>query len=169
MVVPSRCASCGICVGACDYNAINLPYMTEDDLKKKIRELSKALVKRANGNTVFVFVCAKGPFIADRLKDMERAALMVLPCIGMVQHSCLPIPLEEGVSGVVVAGCRINDCEYRRGNDWFEGRLRGVHPPVVRRTVDRSRVMTMYCSSVEGRSALSEIEAFRQGLKKGPS
>ena len=167
VVYPARCASCGLCAGACDYNAINLPDMTEDAVKERIRGLSGEIASEA-ALTVMVFSCAKGPRIDDRtLKGLPWARSVEIPCIGMLQPSMLSIPFECGVDAVFVSGCREGDCSYRTGNDWFSGRLSGVRPPVVKRSIDRTMVRAVWNSSVEKGRVMEALRVFQKSIVKG--
>ncbi|MDP2689943.1 MAG: hydrogenase iron-sulfur subunit, partial [Deltaproteobacteria bacterium] len=172
VVSPARCASCGICVGSCDYKALNLPYITEEGVKAEIRRLVSEL-KEAPGPRVLVFACAKGAWIDGKIdgkggiEGFGWARVVSLPCIGMLQPSMLSIPFVKGMDGVYVASCRQGDCHYRKGNEWFTGRLAGFRPPVVKKSVDRSRVKAVYLSAVEQEEFLAGLREFREGLEKG--
>lgn len=170
-VVDKRCASCGLCVGACDYKAINLPDMPEDQVKDDIKRLVAELKEKGEGGNVLVFACAKGPWI-EGIKDgngglngYDWARVVALPCIGMLQPSMLSMSLDRGVDGVFIASCAEGDCHFRKGNDWLSGRLAGFRPPVVKKSLDRSRIGLQYLSAVEGDAFIKELTAFREGLK----
>lgn len=175
----ARCASCGICVGACDYGALILPDYTEEDAKRLIREYSSELVNSTPiGNkgeippSVLAFVCAKGAGASVRSDDgripgADFVRVVAVPCIGMVQPSMMEIPFTEGVDGVFVAGCRPGDCHYRRGNAWFEGRLAGNRAPVVKRSLQRTRIKYAGFSAVESGAFLAELEVFKNSLASG--
>lgn len=172
VIVPKRCASCGICMGSCDYNALDLPDMTEADVKARIRALSKELKEEGEGPGVLVFACAKGARLDGftgpdgRLKGREWAGVVSLPCIGMLQPSMLSIPFEKsiGLDGVFVSSCRQGDCQYRKGDEWFTGRLHGYRPPLVRKSIDRSRIRTVYLSSAEEGEFFKLLDEFRSSL-----
>lgn len=169
-----RCASCGICVGSCDYKALNLPDITEDGVKAAVRGHIKEL-KEASGPKVIVFACAKGAWMdtrAGRIDGMDSVRVVNLPCIGMLQPSMLSIPFERsaGIDGVFVASCKQGDCSYRRGEEWFMGRLSGHRPPVVRKSVDRERLKVAHLSAVEKKEFLDQLRAFSaslEGRRKG--
>lgn len=170
VVINSKCASCGICVGSCDYKAINLPDISEDAMKESIRRLCADMREASEPGSVMVFACAKGAWLngaieGNRFKEYPWARVIELPCIGMLQPSMLAIPFERGVDGVYVAGCRQGDCHYRRGNDWFLGRLAGIRPPVVKRSVDKSRVRSVMLSAVEKDSMVEGLVGFHNELK----
>jgi heterodisulfide reductase subunit A-like polyferredoxin len=41
-VNPDRCSSCGVCVGACAFDAIDLPELLDTDVTAQIRALAEA-------------------------------------------------------------------------------------------------------------------------------
>ncbi len=171
VIYPKRCASCGICMGSCDYKALNLPDMTEDYVKAEIRRLCAELKEQGDGAKVIILACAKGAWLeglteGGRLKGYEWARVVSLPCIGMLQPSMLSIPFEKSINmdGIFVASCRKGDCHYRKGDEWFTGRLGGTRPPVVKKSLDRERIRTVYLSSVERKEFFHELDEFREGL-----
>lgn len=171
VVRPDRCASCGICVGACDYKALNLPDITEDSVKDDLRRLSAEL-KENPGSRVIVFICGKGALLDGKLdgkggiKGYDWARVVTLPCIGMLQPTMLSIPFEKGLDGVFVSGCKTGDCDYRRGNEWFTGRMAGFRPPVVKKSIDRARVRFATLSAVERNELLAELGEFQKALTR---
>jgi coenzyme F420-reducing hydrogenase delta subunit/quinol-cytochrome oxidoreductase complex cytochrome b subunit len=170
LIIPKRCASCGICVGSCDYKALNLPDITEDGVKASVRRHAKELNEAAHaGPKIIVFACAKGAWLdgADgKIPGFESARVVNLPCIGMLQPSMLSIPFERSaaIDGVFVASCRQGDCHYRRGEEWFMGRLAGHRPPVVRKAVDRARLKVVHLSAAEQKEFLEELASFGASL-----
>jgi len=171
VVVDKRCASCGICMGACDYKALNLPDLTEDALKAEIERVSAELAG-AQGKKVVVFNCAKGAWTdgvleaGGRIKGFDWARVVTLQCIGMLQPSMLSIPFENGIDGVFISGCRMGDCSFRRGNEWLVGRINGYRTPVVKKSLDRSRIGTAWLSAVEKDAMLNELGQFHKNLKE---
>ena len=169
VVMSNRCASCGICAGACDYNAINLPNISEDMVKDAIISHCKELDNKAD-KKVIAFLCAKGAGIegasGGRIQGAEWARAIHLPCIGMLQPSMIALAFDKEADGVFVAGCRQGDCSYRTGDTWFAGRLAGLRPPVVRKSVDRSRIRAVWFSAVENEALRADLHAFYAGLKK---
>ena len=169
-VVDKRCASCGICMGACDYKALNLPDLTEAALKNEIERFSAELAG-TQGKKVIVFNCAKGAWpdgtleANGKVKGFEWARVVTLQCIGMLQPSMLSIPFENKIDGVFIAGCRLGDCSFRRGNEWLIGRINGYRTPVVKKSLDRSRISTAWLSAVESGAMLDELGRFQKNLK----
>lgn len=172
VVTAKKCASCGICVGSCDYKALDLPDMTEESVKALVRGYITDMKEGVkDGPSVMVFACARGALSGasidkeGRLAGCDWARVVSLPCIGMLQPSMLSMPIDRGIDGVYVASCRKGDCHYRRGIDWFEGRLGGLRPPIVRKSIDRARISHVDRSAVEKEEFLSGLERFRSALK----
>ena len=173
IIYPARCASCGICMGSCDYKALNLPDITEDYVKAEIRRLSAELKGTEGAAKVVVFACAKGAWLDGLVKDGRLegyawARVISLPCIGMLQPSMMTIPFEKSlaIDGIFVASCPKGDCHYRKGDEWFTGRLLGYRPPVLRKSLDRDRIRTVYLSAVERKEFFRELDEFRKGLSE---
>ncbi len=170
VVVAERCASCGICTGSCDYKAMSLPDMTEEYLKSEIRRYSRELKSGVKGAKVMVFSCSKGAFIGAEIPGVEWARVLTLQCIGQLQPSMVAIPFEEGIDGVFIAGCILGDCSFRFGNVWIEERILRHRPPVVKKSIDRTRIRTTWLSAVHDRDFLKSLARFHEeleGLKTG--
>lgn len=168
VVNPERCASCGICVGACDYKAIDLPFMPEKELKELITEKSRRIKRSGEGPHLFVFMCENSnpPEICSQVHHRASVACMTLPCMGMVQPSMINIPFAEGLDGVMISGCQVNDCHYRYGNMHLVARVKGERRPALRKNVDQSRIKFYLSSEVQKKDFIAEIEAFADELKE---
>ena len=46
------------------------------------------------------------------------------------------------------------------------GRLLGYRPPLVRKSLDRSRIKAVYLSSAEGKEFFKGLEEFAEALKR---
>lgn len=160
-----KCAGCGICVGSCGYMAINLPHFEETRMSGEILRLAQALKASGIHPTIFTFVCAKGVELNDALKDAAWTKVISVPCIGMLKPSVAAIPIEAGVSGVFIAGCKLGDCHYRCGNDWLEQRLAGMRRPFPEKNFDRARIKLDGFSNVETEDFLISLNRFRDEIR----
>jgi len=165
VVLEARCASCGICTGSCDYKAMSLPDMTEDYLKGEIRRYSRELKDSIKGAKVLVFSCSKGAFGGKEVPGFEWARVLTLQCIGQLQPSMAAIAFEEGIDGVFIAGCILGDCSFRFGNVWLEERILRHRPPVFKKSIDRTRVRSVWLSAVNEHAFLKSLAGFREELE----
>jgi len=147
VVDPALCVSCGICEGACPsatpfrsvrelVSGIELPQYPVQVLRERARDAAR----RLRGSVrIVVFGCGH----AADLASVARAdtAAVPLECAAMLPPSLVEYLIRrEGVDGVVIAGCRAEDCEYRLGTRWVEERIAGAREPHLRRNVPRERV-----------------------------
>ncbi len=169
IVEPDRCASCGICVGSCDYKAIDLPFLTEKDIKERIISTSKKVkASGAVGPLIFIFMCENSnpENICSKIDSNESVGCIRLPCMGMVQPSMVSIPILEGLDGVLISGCQVNDCNYRWGNVHLVSRVKSERKPALRKNIDNTRIRFYLSSEVQKTDFMNEIDTFRDELKQ---
>lgn len=166
VVAGDLCAACGICAGSCSSTGIDLP---DAPIARVRTELDAALarlrVSTADGARVIVFGCPTQRGGADLAHfGDERTATVALECAGQLPASLVDHALRAGADGVVVAGCRGGDCEFRLGNQWAEARVTRRRAPKVRRGAWPSRVRTAWAGR-GGESALRvALAEFRTDL-----
>ena len=164
-MLPALCAGCGICAGSCPSSTpfrrapilasgIELPDLPMDDLRRAL----DAAVGHGE-RTVIVFACSPGRSAAAR--DDARAARIDVECAAMVPPAFVEYALRAGAAGVVIAGCRQGDCEYRLGDAWTDARVAGLRAPVLRSVVPRDRVRLAWCGNDARavRRAIDELAA----------
>ncbi|MCC6868317.1 MAG: cytochrome b N-terminal domain-containing protein [Burkholderiales bacterium] len=171
VVDADRCASCGICAGACPsavpfrsaarlVSGIDLPYFTVDAVRTAI---DTALGQPGATGSVLVFACHCGAVPAAR----PGTIVIGLPCTGMLPPTFVDYGLRAGAAGVVVATCAVGDCEYRFGVRWTLERIAGLRPPRLRRSVDPARLTVVHAGRERGSALDRDIEAFRARLPAG--
>ncbi len=150
-MLPDLCAACGICSGACPSSTpfrrmarlasgIDLPGRTVDELRV---ELDRALDDA--GGMVVVFACAPAG-IAPQAQS-PRVATIAVECAAMVPPAFVEYALRSGAAGVVIAGCREGDCEYRLGDRWTQERLARSRKPSLRASVPAQRLRVVWCGA----------------------
>ncbi len=150
-VISDLCAACGICTGACPSSTpfrrmtrlasgIDLVQRPVQDLRA---ELDRALARTER--PVIVFACA--PARAPPSARTNRVATITAECTAMIPPAFIEYVLRAGAAGVVLAGCRAGDCEYRLGDRWTGERIARERAPALRRTVPRERVRVVSCGS----------------------
>lgn len=148
-VLPSLCAECGICAGACPsstpfrrgaplVSGIEVPRLAVQSLRASV-DASLA----ARDRPVVVFACE--PAANDAHLDPRGAARIAVECAAMVPPSLVEYALRNGARAVVIAGCREGDCEYRLGDRWTAERVARRRAPRLRATVARERVRLAWC------------------------
>jgi coenzyme F420-reducing hydrogenase delta subunit/ferredoxin len=169
------CAGCGICTGACPSSTpfrrdealatgIDMPSATIGGLRARLEARAAAL---EGGPRIVVFGCRWGAGVAS-LEGHSTAAIEFL-CAAMVPPSFVEYALRAGADGVLVAGCREGDCEFRVGDALVAARLDGGRKPSLRSSVPRERVRYAHAGLTDLDALRVELDTFRTELSRlGP-
>lgn len=174
VVVPDRCVSCGICVGACPSSSafrseagyvsgIEMPSLPISGLRTA---MMNDMAKLEGNVRIMVFGCDMAANI-EKLRS-ENVAVLSLPCIAMLPPSFIEYALHEHhVEGVLITGCREGDCFHRLGVLWTEKRLTAEREPRLRSRADRERIRQCWAASADLQELESELALFRSSLQRG--
>lgn len=152
-VIADRCAACGICVGACPsstpfrriediVSGIELPGMPIVDLRQQLQHRIAAMTAPPK---IVIFSCRQ----AADWQEFTDASTAVLPleCAAMLPPSFIEYAMRLGADGVVIAGCRESDCEFRLGDRWVRDRLTGTREPRLRTRVPREPIAVVWAGN----------------------
>jgi len=119
VVLPTRCAECGFCVNACEFNAVSMGEWSKSAFQDHIESLLEPKDGRRRPTSI-AFICERsfpqeGFYSPDltRLASNSDVAAMSIPCIGVVSPAIVEYSLTAGAKGVMAIGCRGLDCHYR--------------------------------------------------------
>ncbi len=167
------CAACGICAGSCPSSnpfrtpkeelktGIDMPQLTVDEMRTKTKEAIAELDGDAN---ILIFGCEHGLNV-NRLDSNDTKGIRLF-CSGMLPPTLVEYALKKGADGVMVTGCRHNDCFYRFGNRWTKMRFDGERKPILRGRADRSRIRVHGGSETDKNEIEKDLNAFRAELVK---
>lgn len=173
IVHPELCAACGICAGSCPSSnpfrtpkeelktGIDMPQLTVDEMRTKTKEAIAELDGDAN---ILIFGCEHGLNV-NRLDSNDTKGIRLF-CSGMLPPTLVEYALKKGADGVMVTGCRHNDCFYRFGNRWLKMRFDGERKPILRGRADRSRIRVHGGSETDKNEIEKDLNAFRAELVK---
>ena len=170
-----RCASCGICAGACPSSTpfrsgqrlatgIDLPAFPIDALRVGLDAGIESARAVEAGAPVVLFACAAGATV-PKTPGVLRVDLV---CAGMLPPAFVDYALRAGAAGVVVSSCPPEDCEFRFGARWLSERLAGEREPGLREAVDRSRIRFVRFAREQPGELAAQVERFRIELATRP-
>ncbi len=169
VVDPALCGSCGICAGSCPASnpfrstretlktGIDMPQLPVDEMRRLTRETVEAM---SGDPKILVFGCEHGLSV-DRLDRGDTRGIRLI-CSGMLPPTLVEYALKQGADGVMVTGCRQNDCYFRFGNRWIRKRFAGERKPVLRARAERERIRVHGAAEPD----LGEIEADLADFRK---
>jgi len=172
VVDAGHCVACGICVGACPtatphrrvgelVAGIELPDATSAALREQVLAVSAQLKGPAR---VLVFGCEHGPW-DDRLASEQVAGIRVR-CSGAVPPAFIDFVISRGhADGVIIAGCRVDDCQHRLGVKWTQARLARERDPYLRTRVPAERLRALWLGSSGRHRLATELSRFRASLE----
>lgn len=174
-VDPLLCAGCGICTGACPSSTpfrrgetlatgIDMPQAAIGELRARLESRTAALT----GAPRVVVLGCRWSAPAATLEDASTACVEFL-CAAMVPPSFVEYALRAGADGVLVAGCREGDCEFRTGTGLVSARLAGTRKPALRPSVPRERVRQVHAGITDAAALRAALDDFRAALARlGP-
>lgn len=170
-VNPSRCVSCGICMGACPSSTpfrrssdlitgIDLPDRPLAALRAEVIAAASAL----NGpGRVLTLACGYGA-AADAADGR-----VILPCVAMAPPSLIDFIISRGLAdGVMVAGCAERDCYNRFGGAWTRARFARTRDPYLRARVPRERVLSVWAGPSDSARSHAALADFARRLAELP-
>ena len=106
----------------------------------------------------------------SRLHYPSNVRIIRVMCSGMVSPEYILKAFEDGIDGVMVAGCHIGDCHYISGNMRAEERIEKLSKLLHTLGLEDERLMLRWIATSEGPLFAEAIKEFVGQLKKvGPS
>jgi len=113
---------------------------------------------------IVVYGCEHGIDVMHMESDDTRGVKLI--CSGMLPPTLVEYALKQGADGVMVTGCRHNDCYYRFGNRWTRLRFAGERKPSLRGRAERDRILVHGGAEPDAPQIAKDLSAFRQRLRE---
>lgn len=171
VVDPDLCGACGICAGSCPASnpfraaretlktGIDMPQLSADEMRRLTREAVAVLRGEVR---ILIYGCEHGLDV-ERLNRDDTRGIRLL-CSGMLPPTLVEYALNQGADGVMVTGCRHNDCYFRFGNRWTRMRFAGERKPSLRARAERERIRVHGAAEPDLREIEVDLADFRQHL-----
>lgn len=91
-------------------------------------------------------------------------------CSGTVSPYFVIKAFQEGIDGVLIAGCHIGDCHYLKGNYMTAKRFQVVREALSLLGLERERLRLAWVSAAEGDKYAEVVRSFTEKIRAlGPS
>ena len=125
-----------------------------------MRSMTRETINAMEGDLkIVVYGCEHG--IDVKRLDGEDTRGIKLICSGMLPPTLVEYALKQGADGVMVTGCRQNDCYFRFGNRWTRMRFAGERKPILRGRADRERIRIHGGAEPDKRAIEQDLDEFR--------
>jgi coenzyme F420-reducing hydrogenase delta subunit len=105
-----------------------------------------------------------------RLQYPPNVRVLRLPCTGKVDIAYIMRAFEQGVDGVIVAGCLEGGCHFQEGNLRAKKRVALARQVLEEAGLEADRLEMFNLSSAEGQTFAEIVEMMTKRLKDlGPS
>ncbi|MCP4766685.1 MAG: hydrogenase iron-sulfur subunit [Gammaproteobacteria bacterium] len=173
VVNPDLCGACGICAGSCPASnpfrssreelktGIDMPQLPVDQMRQQVRD---AITTMTGDLKIIVFGCEHGIDV-ERLNSRDTLGIKLI-CSGMLPPTLVEYALKQGADGVMVTGCRQNDCYFRFGNRWTRLRFAGERKPSLRARAEHDRILIHGAAEPDAPAIERDLVEFRQHLRE---
>ena len=105
-----------------------------------------------------------------RLQYPPNVRVLRLPCTGKVDIGYIMHAFEQGIDGVIVAGCLEGGCHFQEGNLRAKNRVAVAKQVLAEAGLEAERLQMFNLSSAEGQTFAEIVEMMTKRLKElGPS
>ena len=105
-----------------------------------------------------------------RLQYPPNVRVLRLPCTGKVDIGYIMHAFEQGIDGVIVAGCLEGGCHFQEGNLRAKNRVALARQVLAEAGLEAERLEMFNLSSAEGQTFAEIVEMMTKRLKElGPS
>ncbi len=133
----------------------------------------KAAPEEAPGEDVRIlaFLCNWCSYAGADLAGVSRLQMppnvvdIRVMCTGTISPHYVLKAFQEGIDGVLIAGCHIGDCHYGKGNYMTAKRFRVIKDLLAGMGIDPRRIRLEWVSAAEGQKFQDVITSFTEQVR----
>ncbi|HUV97944.1 MAG TPA: hydrogenase iron-sulfur subunit, partial [Candidatus Paceibacterota bacterium] len=155
-VNPTLCKGCGTCVVECPAEAISMQNFSDEKLLAQVRQAAASWAKEGRPHAV-AFVCnwSYNPD-AEGFALPKNAHVIPVKCTGRVDPLLVLRAFLLGADGVLIIGCKEEDCHYVFGSPVAEQRAKQMKEWLEAVGIDPQRLL-LEASSVGNEQHLDGV------------
>ncbi len=166
------CHGCGDCSAACPVEAIQMRNFENEQILAQVRA---ATANKSQSPLIVAFLCNWCSYACADLTGMSRlhyptnVRIIRTMCAARVNPEFVLEAFKGGADGVIVAGCRLDECHYIYGNIDAKQRMEVLKEVLKEIGLDPRRIRTLWISAAEGERFSNTITDFVKELEEiGP-
>ena len=99
-----------------------------------------------------------------KVQEQPNVRIVRIPCMGRMDPLHVLMALQEGIDGVLVAGCHLGDCHYREGNFLAENKM-AVLQAVLKAAGETGRARFTHISTADRGLFPHLVEEMKEQVK----
>jgi len=142
-----------------------------DETLVEVKEKAKEAVGRDEDVKILAFLCNWCSYAGADLAGVSRLQYppnvvdIRVMCTGTISPYFVLKAFQEGIDGVLIAGCHIGDCHYGKGNYATAKRFRLLKDLLMKVGIDPRRIRLEWVSAAEGAKFQELITSFTEQVK----
>lgn len=171
----ARCRQCGNCMGSCPLAVISLNNNTIKQMAVQIEAINTSFMGK-NEPVILALLCENDAHKAARaavdqgLPVPPNAIIIKVSCAGSVNNALLADAISLGIDGILIAGCKDDQCHYIRGNQLVQKRSGDLSEKLKTMMIEPERVRFVSLEIRDANKYVDYLNAYIKDLKgMGPN
>jgi heterodisulfide reductase subunit A len=163
---------CGTCAAECNFDAIEMPYFTKDQIMGQI----DVALEESPEEKCLVFTCNWCSYAGADLAGIEKrqyptsARIIRTMCSARYEEDFVSRSFEKNAGAVLITGCRLtesgSDCHYNSANVFTEKRFKRWQKKFARQGIESDRLQLRWISAAEGKEFAEKIAEMDEVIKR---
>jgi heterodisulfide reductase subunit A len=171
-ILEAACMGCGTCAAECNFQAIDMPYFTRDQM---LAQIDAALAHKPEEKCL-VFTCNWCSYAGADLAGIEKrqyptsARIIRCMCSARFEEEFVLRSFDQGAGAVLITGCRLtdtgSDCHYNYANVLTQKRFKQWQRKLRRKKIEPERLQLQWISAAEGKEFAEKITEMDEVVRR---
>jgi heterodisulfide reductase subunit A len=171
-ILEAACMGCGTCAAECNFDAIDMPYFTKDQI---LAQIDASLAVDPEGKCL-VFTCNWCSYAGADLAGIEKrqypasSRIIRTMCSARFEEDFVTRAFAQGAGAVLITGCRLtdtgSDCHYNYANRLTLKRFKHWQRKFERKGISADRLQLAWISAAEGKEFAEKISEMDNIISK---
>jgi heterodisulfide reductase subunit A len=170
-IIPPICKGCGACVSRCPTWAISQHHFTDSQILSQIHAAYTVPVKITEPK-ILAFLCNWCGYAAADLAGVSKyqfppnIRVIRVMCSARVSTKFIMEAFSRGIDGILVVGCRIEDCHYISGIYETLKTIPAAQKALEKNGINPERVRLDHASAAEATKFVEVIKSFTAAMAR---